>query len=238
MVAPLVINKCVESYNPVSIIIPCLNEEQTIRDCILALHPLRERGCEVIVVDGGSADKTVQMATPLADHILHSEPGRAKQMNLGASYASGEWLLFLHTDTRLPAVINDWVDQLYQASFHWGFFALRLSGRRWPFRIIERAISFRSRITGIATGDQCQFVRRLLFEELGGFADIALMEDIELSRRLGRVARPLFWRQPVITSSRRWERRGIVKTVLLMWRLRLAYFLGASPRTLHDSYHD
>ncbi len=231
------INASLESYIPVSIIIPCLNEEQYIRDCILRLQPLRERGCEVIVVDGGSTDKTVPLAAALADHLLHSEPGRARQMNLGAGHASGEWLLFLHTDTRLPAVIKDWIDNLYQASFQWGFFALRLSACHWPYRFIERAINLRSKTTGIATGDQCVFIRRLLFEEHKGFADIPLMEDVEFSRRLRRLAKPWFWKNPVTTSSRRWEQQGILKTVLLMWWLRLAFFLGVSPQRLHKIYY-
>lgn len=232
------INQSLECYIPVSVIIPCLNEQQGISDCLLTLHPLRERGCEVIVVDGGSEDKTAKLAGPLADHTLLCAPGRARQMNHGASYASGEWLLFLHADTRLPKSIDAWLDQLYQTPLHWGFFPLRLSGQHWLLRLIERAISYRSRTCRIATGDQCLFVRRQLFEQMQGYADIMLMEDVELTRRLRRITAPFVYRQAVVSSSRRWEQRGILRTVLLMWRLRWAYFWGASTEQLHKSYYE
>jgi rSAM/selenodomain-associated transferase 2 len=219
-----------------SIIIPVLNEAAVIRQTLQRLQPSRRRDVEVIVVDGGSSDGTPKLAKPLADHVLSAAKGRARQMNRGAQCAAGEYLLFLHADTRLP---DHWLSMLadvYERSAAWGRFDVRLSGRHWLLRVIETMMNWRSRVTGIATGDQAIFVRRQLFERVGGFLDIALMEDILLSRRLRSCAAPVCLRDKVVTSSRRWEENGIVKTVLLMWWLRLWFYFGADADRLAHIY--
>lgn len=220
-----------------SIVIPCLNDAENLQRCLTELAPLRRSDVEVIVVDGGSTDSSVAVARSAADRVIESDPGRARQMNEGARGARGQWLLFLHVDTQLPDDIAHWLDGLSLTAGDWGFFTLHLSGRQRVFRWIEIMISWRSRLTSIATGDQCLFVKRSLFEMLNGFAVIALMEDIELSTRLKKRAHPRVWRSPVTTSSRRWEENGIVATILLMWLLRLAYFFGVSPLRLHRWYY-
>jgi rSAM/selenodomain-associated transferase 2 len=220
-----------------SIVVPTLNEGDTIGATLAALQPLRGRGCEVIVVDGGSADATVALARPLADAVVASRPGRARQQNAGAAAASGEILLFLHADTRLPRDAHVLVaDGLRRTGREWGRFDVRLSGRHPMLRVIERMMNLRSRLTGIATGDQAIFVRRSRFHAVGGFPDIPLMEDVALSEALKRVGPPLCLREPVQTSSRRWERHGVYRTMVLMWGLRLAYRLGADPARLADRY--
>ncbi|MBQ0711750.1 MAG: TIGR04283 family arsenosugar biosynthesis glycosyltransferase [Porticoccus sp.] len=221
-----------------SIIIPSLNEETEIGLCLKKLQRLRDisirgLGVEVIVADGGSSDHTCELAALYADQVVHSERGRAQQMNAGAGYARGEYLLFLHADTELPSDFSTaWLDGL-----NWGFFPVKLSGSAWLFRVIERGMNIRSQMFGIGTGDQALFVRRTLFESLNGFANIPLMEDVEFCRRLKKVSQPSFQRGVVTTSSRRWEQRGILRTVLQMWRLRLAYFLGVSPQHLARQYY-
>jgi rSAM/selenodomain-associated transferase 2 len=220
-----------------SVIIPALDEAATIADLLGDLAPLRAQGHEVIVVDGGSADETVTIARPRADRVLGSARGRAAQMNAGAAAATGELLWFLHADTRLPAAAAERLLAACAAGSAWGRFDVRLSGRRWALRMVETAMNLRSRLSGIATGDQGIFVHRALFAAAGGFPPIALMEDIALSRALRRHARPACLREPrLLASSRRWERHGVVRTVLLMWRLRLAYALGASPEHLARHY--
>lgn len=217
----------------VSIIIPTLNEVLGIERCLKNLQSLRERGVEVIVSDGGSTDGTRELAILHADHVIDSDPGRALQMNTGALQANGEFLLFLHSDTSLPTEFS----QAWLTGLVWGFFPVKLSGNAWQFRLIERAINLRSRLSGIGTGDQALFIRRTLFESIGGFANIPLMEDVELCRRLKADSGPVIQKDPVTTSSRRWEQRGIIRTVMQMWRLRLAYFLGASPSNLVKQYY-
>ena len=219
-----------------SVIVPALNEAEGIAATLASLQPLRARGHEVLVVDGGSTDGTPERAAPLADRVLRSAPGRALQQNAGARAATGDVLLFLHADTRLPAGAERRVLEGVAAGRGWGRFDVRLTGRHPLLRVVERMISLRSRLTGIATGDQAIFVRRDWFEAAGGFSEIPLMEDVALSRALRRRGRPLCLRDPVTTSSRRWESRGIVRTIVLMWRLRLAYALGADPRRLAELY--
>ena len=219
----------------ISIIIPALNEAGSIEVILTDLKPLREAGHEVIVVDGGSSDMTTGLASRHADRVIQSSPGRAIQMNRGAAAASGELLWFLHADTRVPAEAATMLQQA-AGEDDWGRFDIRLSGKHPLFRLIEQMISLRSRLTGIATGDQGIFISQQLFRRTGGFPEIPLMEDIALSKMLRSVQRPLCFRQRLETSSRRWEERGIVRTILLMWRLRLAYFFGADPAELARRY--
>lgn len=218
-----------------SIIVPVLDEATGIDACLRALAPLRQRGVEVIVVDGGSADATVTLAGPLADRVLDASRGRASQMNAGAREARGAALLFLHADTRLPPE----ADRLVLAALSkaaWGRFDVRIDGVSAGLRIVAAFMNARSRLTGIATGDQAIFVRRAVFEGLGGFPEMDLMEDVTLSQRLRAVSSPACLRERVSTSGRRWDRHGILRTAVLMWRLRFAYWRGADPSDLARRY--
>lgn len=220
-----------------TIVIPVLNEAESIVSALEALAPCRLLGHELIVVDGGSRDRTEALARPLVDSVLRSAPGRARQMNVGATAASGSILVFLHADTRLPAAATHAVVRVLQTHI-WGRFDVRLSGDQMVFRVVERMITLRSRWTGIATGDQAMFVRTSVFREIGGFPEIPLMEDVALSKRLKRtVGRPACIKLQVETSSRRWESHGIVRTIIVMWGLRLAYALGVAPDRLARLYH-
>ncbi len=220
-----------------SIIVPVLNEAAGIEDFLAHLKPLREAGCEVLLVDGGSRDDTVTRATDLCDGIVRSTPGRAIQMNAGAALANGEMLLFLHADTRLPADALDALSKARLAGRHrWGRFDVVLEGRHPMLPVIAFAMNLRSRLTGIATGDQAIFVLASEYRAIGGFPPQPLMEDIELSTRLRARSWPLCLRSRVRTSARRWLRYGVLRTIVLMWRLRLGYFLGVSPRKLHDAW--
>lgn len=220
-----------------SIIIPCLNEAEGIVDTLEALGPLRSRGAEVIVIDGGSSDDTVARAAPRVDHVLTAPRGRAFQMNAGAAQARGEILLFLHADCRLPdEAYGLIVDGLRRERKNWGRFDVRIAGKHPLLRMVEILMNLRSRLTSIATGDQGIFVTRSLFEAAGRFPDIALMEDIALSKRLKRFSPPLCLRHRVTTSARRWEKQGVLPAILIMWRLRLAYWLGADPDKLALRY--
>jgi len=221
-----------------SIIIPCLNEEKNIRSTLVALQEARKRGHEIILCDGGSTDNTVSLSQGLVDISIQSDSGRAKQMNTGASYASGDVLCFLHADTIAPTEI----DQLITTAFIdskkiWGRFNVRLSNSLWIYRIIESLMNARSCLSAIATGDQGIFICRNIFSKISGYADLPLMEDIEISKRLRKISRPhCISKARLITSSRRWEQYGILKTVFLMWKLRLKYFLGTSPSSLAQYY--
>jgi rSAM/selenodomain-associated transferase 2 len=216
-----------------SIIVPCLNEVELIGQALAALAPLRARGAEIIVVDGGSSDGTVERAASLADRVIDAPRGRASQMNAGAARARGEIMLFLHADTLLPESADALiVDGLKRSRRGWGRFDVVISGGNPLLRVVAWLMNVRSRLTGIATGDQAIFVTRSLFTAAGGYPEIALMEDIALSKRLKRFGRPLCLRHRLVASGRRWEKHGVLRTVLLMWRLRLAYWLGADPAKL------
>ena len=220
-----------------SIIVPCLNEAEGIAGTLAALAPLRSRGTEVIVVDGGSRDDTVARAGPLADRVLAAPRGRASQMNAGAACARGAILLFLHADSLLPQAADALiVDGLKRTRRGWGRFDVSIAGGHPLLRLVERLMNLRSRLTGIATGDQAIFVTHSLFTAAGGYPEIALMEDIEFSRRLKHYGPPLCLRHRITTSARRWEKHGVMRTILLMWRLRLAYWLGADPGKLAPRY--
>ena len=199
---------------------------------------MRKRGCQIILTDGGSQDNTIALAEPLVDSVLCATAGRAIQMNTGAAAANGDLLWFIHADTLLPPDTDVLLQNtLHDSAKEWGRFDILLSGDAPALRIIEQMMNWRSRLSGIATGDQGIFIRRETFERLGGFADIPLMEDIDICKRLRRAAgRPLCLSRKLTTSSRRWERRGILRTMVLMWRLRLAYWLGANPAKLARQY--
>ena len=220
-----------------SIIVPALDEARGIAATLAALAPLRARGAQVIVVDGGSGDATREIAAPLCDRLLTAPRGRASQMNAGARASHGEILVFLHADSRLPQGALEAIDAALAAPRHaWGRFDVRIEGRSPLLALVAFAMNLRSRLTGIATGDQAIFVRRAAFEQVGGFPAIPLMEDVAISSALKRVSPPACLSQRVATSGRRWESRGVLATVALMWRLRFAYALGADPHRLARRY--
>lgn len=220
---------------PVSFVIPVLDEAAVLPGLLAGLRRAFPRA-ELVVVDGGSVDGSARLAEPLCDRVLHSAPGRAAQMNAGARSARGDYLLFLHADS-MPGITEDRLQAALADRPCWGFCRLRLAGEDWRFRVISRFINGRSRLTRIATGDQMLFVSRRLFDQSGGFDEIPLMEDVAYSKRLRRLAPPRILAEPVTTSSRRWRERGVARTVLQMWALRLAFFCGVSPQRLHRHYY-
>jgi rSAM/selenodomain-associated transferase 2 len=218
-----------------SVIMPVLNEAGGIEEALTSLAPLRTRGVEIVVADGGSSDATVALARPLADLVIAAPRGRGVQMNAGAAASGGDVLLFLHADTHLPRDADALIrDGLVRSGCTWGRFDVRIAGAHPLFPVIAAMMNLRSRITGIATGDQAIFISRAAFG--AGFPEIALMEDIAMAKRLKRAGPPLCVSSPAVTSGRRWEKHGVMKTILLMWRLRLFYFLGANPARLARSY--
>ena len=218
-----------------TIVIPTLNEAAIIVPALRALAPLRARGAEIIVADGGSRDDTARLAEPFADKVIVVPRGRGAPMNAGAALGTGDALVFLHADTGLPDHADRLIDRAL-ARRPWGRFDLRIAGSHPLLAVIARMINWRSRLTGIASGDQAIFVSRGAFLAVGGFPDLPLMEDIAMSRRLKRLCRPACVATPVVTSGRRWERNGVIRTTLLMWRLRLAYYLGVAPARLAAQY--
>jgi rSAM/selenodomain-associated transferase 2 len=221
-----------------SIIIPAFNEEGTIRKT-LQQAILTTSADEVIVVDGGSRDATREVAKGLVSQLIESPQGRALQMNAGAKAAHGDVLLFLHADTILPLETKEVILAAFSdPQVVGGWFGIHLDRSGWLYGLVAFLVSLRSRLTKIATGDQAIFVRREVFERLGGFSEIPLMEDVEFSRRLKRLGKIACLHQKVVTSARRWERHGPIKTILLMWRLRFLYFMGVSPDRLRNHYAD
>jgi rSAM/selenodomain-associated transferase 2 len=230
----------------ISVVVPVLNEAAGIVATLASLAPLRAAGHEVIVADGGSSDGTVALAAAQADEVVAAPRGRARQMNAGAAQARGEVLLFLHADTRLPHDAAAQLQRALAAGAHWGRFDLRIEADaaarragRWMFPLVSALINLRSRLSGIATGDQAIFVRTSLFQQLGGYADQPLMEDIELCRRLKALpaaGAPACLRTRVATSGRRWQQHGVWRTIFLMWRLRWRYWRGESPDRLAQDY--
>ena len=220
-----------------SIVVPVLDEAAGIAASLQGVEALRRRGVEIVVVDGGSRDDTVAIAQAHADRVLAAPRGRAVQMNVGASVATGETLLFLHADCRLPADALDAVGEA-RAAARWGRFDVALSGRSAMLPIVARAMNVRSRLTGIATGDQALFVARDAFEAVGGFPALPLMEDVALSSALRSVAgRPACLRARVTASGRRWDEHGAWRTIATMGSLRYAFWRGADPATLVRRYY-
>lgn len=219
-----------------SIVMPALNEAAGIAPLLMALQPLRARGVEIVLADGGSTDGTVQQAAPWVDAVVASGRGRAVQMNAGAAAASADRLLFLHADTRLPPLADVQVVQALAAGACWGRFDVRIAGRPPMLRVVAALMNLRSRLSGIATGDQAIFVSRAAFVQVGGYPVQPLMEDIELSRRLKRLGRPACLRTQVCTSGRRWEQRGVWRTIFLMWWLRWRYWRGEPAARLAQAY--
>ncbi len=220
-----------------SIIVPTLNEASGIVAHLVALQALRQRGTEVIVVDGDSTDGTPALAVPWADAVVSASRGRAAQMNAGARLARGTVLLFLHADTRLPESADLLIaNALADEERAWGRFDVAIETAHPLLRVVAWSMNWRSRLTGIATGDQAMFVRRRAFDWAGGFPEMPLMEDIALSHRLKCTGRPLCLGARAITSGRRWERRGVLRTIILMWCLRAEYWLGTDPGRLAKAY--
>lgn len=219
-----------------SIIIPVLNEAKEIESCLQRLELLRQLGHEVIVVDGGSHDDTVSLSLPLCDRVVQSGKSRSIQMNAGAAIATGDYFMFLHVDTLLPIEVKNIFLRLQSSGKKWGRFDIKLSGQHYLFRIIEKCMNIRSRLTAIATGDQVLFVEKELFYDINGFPEIALMEDVAISKLLLEHSRPLYLRERVVSSSRRWEQNGIIKTMLKMWMLRLLYFFNFDTNRLAKIY--
>jgi rSAM/selenodomain-associated transferase 2 len=223
----------------ISIIVPALNEQAGIAATLAGLQALRKRGHEVIVVDAGSRDATRRIAASCADRVLQSAPCRATQMNAGARLARGSVLWFLHADTQVPSAADSRILAALKRNPArcWGRFDVSIDGEHRFLRVVAAAMNLRSRVTGIATGDQGIFVTRSVFEAVGGYPAQPLMEDIEISRRLRRISPPLCLGSRLATSGRRWERDGVTRTVLTMWWFRLVYYLGARPEKLSARYH-
>jgi rSAM/selenodomain-associated transferase 2 len=221
----------------ISVIIPALDEALTLPPTLQAVRDLPcSEPIELIVADGGSRDNTAALAQQMGARLVSGVRGRARQMNLGAATASGDVLLFLHADTRLPANALQQVEAAVSKGALWGRFDVQIQGRARMLQVVAFMMNWRSRLTGIATGDQAMFMTRSAFDALGGYPDQALMEDIEMSRRLKRLRAPACLSGPAITSGRRWETRGIWRTILLMWRLRWAYWRGTAPDLLAQRY--
>ena len=220
-----------------SIVLPVLNEAQQLPGALECLRPARARGAEVIIVDGGSDDGTLATAARAGVRLVSSPKGRARQMNTGARIAGGDVFLFLHVDTVLPERADLLIEvAICDRRLAWGRFDVEIRGRPWMLKVIAVLMNWRSRITGIATGDQAIFVARSAFESIGGFPDQPLMEDVELCKRLRALSRPACLRARVVTSGRRWESRGVWRTIVLMWRLRWAYWRGVPASTLASLY--
>ena len=220
-----------------SIIIPALNEAENLPDTLACLQPMRARGQEVIVVDGGSRDTSIETARHVADQVIGSARGRARQMNRGAQFARGEILWFLHADTRVPEHADGAILSAVASTGRcWGRFDVQVADASLLLAWVTRLMNLRSRLTGIATGDQGMFMTRAAFEQMGGFEEIPLMEDIAASRCLRRQSPPAALHDTLLTSARRWRRHGVIRTIVTMWALRLAYFLGVPAQRLARYY--
>jgi len=222
----------------IAVIVPVLDEEAFLTQHIAQFKALQKHAV-VMFCDGGSGDKTCSLLQQYNISYCCSPRGRAGQMNTGSRACDSDIILFIHADTIIDAAHIQAIQEAMRIpSVVGGRFDVHLSGNPRAFRIIEYMINLRSRLTGVSTGDQCQFVRRRVFEAMGGFPDQALMEDVEFSKRLKRLGKIACLRDKVMTSSRRWEQMGIGKTVMLMWKMRLLYWLGASPESLSEMYRN
>ncbi|MGI9284716.1 MAG: TIGR04283 family arsenosugar biosynthesis glycosyltransferase [Pseudomonadales bacterium] len=221
-----------------SIIIPVLNEAPLVPSQLGRLQSLRAGPHEIILVDGGSTDETVDLAQLLVDRVISSERGRSAQMNAGAAVASHPVLVFLHLDTQLPREFETEIQALQHSDYVWGFFPVRLDAAGRVFKLIAWAMNQRSRLSRVCTGDQVLCVKRAVFEQMGGFAPIALMEDVEICKRLRKISSPTVFSTPVLACGRKLQQEGVWRTITLMWYLRLAYFLGADPQRLNERYYD
>lgn len=216
----------------ITVIIPVLNEAPRIEELLTYLTDI-----DVIVVDGGSTDDTLALLAGCNVKVIQSSKGRARQMNAGAVEATGDLLIFLHADTRLPAGWQNDLQDFSDSKKVWGRFDIQF-GEKWLiFSVIALMMNWRSRLTGICTGDQAFFIQRSTFDKLNGFADVPLMEDLEMSRRLRRESWPYCQSSKVTTSARRWRTQGVMRTILRMWWYRLQYFFGVSPERLVKSYY-
>jgi rSAM/selenodomain-associated transferase 2 len=220
----------------ISIIVPVLNEIEQLPELLAHLMQCQRHGCEVLLVDGGSTDGTADTAETIGYRVIRSAPGRARQMNAGADLAQGDILIFLHADTKLPPHAKTRVREALATGHVWGRFDVRIAGKSWLLPLIAFCMNWRSRLSGIATGDQALFVCRRTFQAMGGFPEQPLMEDIEFSTRMRRFSPPACLRDRVTTSGRRWDERGTWQTICLMWRLRFAYWRGASAFRLAEYY--
>ena len=221
-----------------SVVVPVINEADNLSGLLDPLQPFRGRGLEVILVDGGSDDRSASLAEALADKILQSPPGRARQMNAGADAACGNLLWFVHADVRFSSTAIEELMRMHAPkSSGWGFFPVRLVGRHWLLPFVARCMNWRSFLTSVATGDQGIFVERRLFCEIGGYPPIPLMEDIAFSKALRRCERPRLPQQKLAVSGRRWDRNGTWRTIFLMWLLRFLHVVGVSPQQLHRLYY-
>jgi len=223
-------------YPAFSVIVPVLNEAQALPALLAHLSQLAGAKCEVIVVDGGSTDRSRDIARAAGCAVIASARGRARQMNAGAEHARGEALVFLHADTLLPSDAFARMAAALARGALWGRFDVRIVGRARMLVIVAALMNWRSRFTGICTGDQALFVSRGAFDRAGGYPDQPLMEDIEISRRLKRLGPPACLFAKVLTSGRRWEQRGVWRTIFLMWRLRWDYWRGVAPSELAHRY--
>lgn len=219
-----------------SIVIPVLNEASGIVQVLERLQGFRRQGAEVIVVDGGSSDGTAEHASSLADCVTTSLRGRGRQMNVGAARAKGEVLLFLHADTLLPPSAPTLIREAIGNNACWGRFDVRIEGSISGLGMVAFMMNWRSRLTDIATGDQAIFVTREAFRKRGGFPVIPLMEDIVFSSWMRQESRPACLTEKVTTSGRRWEKHGLLRTILMMWWLRIRFYFGASPNDLAREY--
>lgn len=219
----------------ISIIIPIINEYHTLIKRKKRFQSLRDLGCELIFIDGGSCDQSCDWLKNHGYILTHAVCQRAAQMNKGASISHGEYLLFLHADTELPCDFA--IEWILKREAQWGFFKVALSPPIFLSKLIASGINLRARLTHVATGDQCLFIQKTLFESVGGYPSIALMEDVELSRTLKRICSPLILSQMVTTSSRRWKKHGVIYTACLMWGLQILYKLGVNPTHLHRIYY-
>lgn len=227
------VNSEPQNHSSLSIVVPILNEASLVPELLAHLQSWQNRMCEIVLVDGGSCDGTLQVLRNSPFKVIESARGRAAQMNAGAACAAGDILIFLHADTRLPEGADSMVlGTLETGGRDWGRFDVRIIGESRLLPVVARMMNWRSRLTGISTGDQAIFVRRKLFEQIGGFPQQALMEDVELCKRLKKFSAPACLGECVVTAGRRWESRGVWRTIRLMWWLRFAYWLGADPEKL------